>query len=125
MSAQLPEKITTAELKHHLDTQEMRNQLVQQITKDLDLEPPGLDMESDAFFSALHDLLVSTMRYKIEAQPQSIANIIYRVDLHETKVKRLLANPDVDASVALAEEIILREMKKVFYRNVYAGRIKL
>lgn len=125
MSDPLPSNVSPSFLKNHLDTSALRKQLLAQIEKDLELESLNTSIDATPFFDDLKHELVVVMRHFIEHHAHRLPNIIYRVDLHELKVKRLLANPEVDAAEGLAEEVIFREMKKVFYRNVYSGNIQI
>ena len=103
----------------------MRQQLLDQIIKDLGIEPWSLSAEEDDFFSLLETELFYTITAIIERQPQLLPNIIYRIDLNEQRVKTMLLNPEGDATKDLTLLVLEREMKKVFYRNVYSGKIVL
>lgn len=125
MSDQLPSNASPSFLRRHLDTSALRKQLLAQIEKDLELETLNISTDETPFFEDLKDELVVVLRHFMEHDAHRLPNLIYRVDLHELKVKQLLANPEVDAAKGLADEIIFREMKKVFYRNVYSGNIQI
>jgi len=121
----LPEKILPSELQHHIDTGAMRQQLLDQIIKDLGIEPWPISAEAPDFFNLLEKELYYTLLAIIERQPQLLPNIIYRIDLNEQRVKTMLLNPEGDATKDLTLLVLEREMKKVFYRNVYSGKIVL
>lgn len=125
MNAHLPNKLQKEELQGYVDTAAMRQQLVDQLLKDLGVEDLKIELDSAAFFKELASEVAFTMKYFIENQPQQLPNLIYRIDLNEREVRIILQNPEVDAAKALADLIITREMKKVFYRNVYSGNIKI
>ena len=122
---QLPIKLQSEEIQTRIDTLDMRSQLLAQIIKDLGIEPWPLSAESTDFFNLLETELYYTLTAIIERQPQLLPNIIYRIDLSEHKVKLLLNNPEINAAKALTEMVLHREMQKVFYRNVYSGKISI
>ena len=121
----LPEKILPSKLQHYIDTGAMRQQLLDQIIKDLGIEPWPISAEAPDFFNLLEKELYYTLLAIIERQPQLLPNIIYRIDLNEQRVKTMLLNPEGDATKDLTLLVLEREMKKVFYRNVYSGKIVL
>lgn len=121
----LPAKISTQEIQPHINSIEMRQQLLTQILKDLGIEPWSISAEAPNFFTKLEEELFYTLSAIIERQPQLLPNIIYRVDLNERNVKTLLNNPETNAAQALTEMVLHREMQKVFFRNVYSGKITL
>jgi hypothetical protein len=125
MDAQLPEKLSSANLHGYINTAEMRAQLVAQIAKDLNLEDFTFDTSATDFFARLEEGVREIMQATIHNSPSALANIVYRVDLHEAKTRELLSGPDLKADQALATAIIEREMKKVVIRNLYSGKLSL
>lgn len=125
MDSQLPEKLSAANLQGYINTEEMRAQLVAQIAKDLNLEEFEFDVSSPQFFQELDQRLTEIMQATIHHNAAGLANIIYRVDLHENKTRELLANPEIEADLALSKAIVEREMKKVVIRNLYSGKLSL
>ncbi len=125
MDAQLPEKLSRANLQGYINSAEMRAQLVAQIAKDLNLEDFVFDTSASDFFTQLEVRVTEIMQATIHHNPSALANIIYRVDLHEAKTRELLTNPQMQADYALATAIIEREMKKVVIRNLYSGKLSL
>jgi len=121
----LPDKLQSEEIQTRIDTLDMRAQLLAQIIKDLGIEPWPLSAEAPDFFNLLETELFYTLTAIIERQPQLLPNIIYRIDLSERKVKLLLNDPELNAAKALTEMVLHREMQKVFYRNVYSGKISV
>jgi len=122
---QLPDKLQSEEIQTRIDTLDMRTQLLAQIIKDLGIEPWPLSAKAPDFFNLLETELFYTLTAIIERQPQLLPNIIYRIDLSERKVKLLLNDPELNAAKALTEMVLHREMQKVFYRNVYSGKISI
>ena len=125
MSASLPEKISTEEIRQHIDTTAMRTQLLEQIAKDLQIANLDIQVSSENFFPELAQILENRLLYIIENQVSTLSQIIYQVDLNEARITRLLKTDQNNSAELLAEEILRREMQKVFYRNVYNGTIRL
>lgn len=115
---QLPRKITANELFNTLSTQKLQHALVLQVCKDLGVEPFDVLPGTPSFFEELRREIYSVMTAVIENQPQSLPNMIYRIDLNEKEVKRLLQNTHQDTAARLSELILHREMKKVYIRTV-------
>ncbi len=122
---QLPQHLSGNYLQNHLSTTEMRQQLLNQTIKDFGVEPWQVNTESEDFFNLLEKEIYYTLQAIVECQPQLLPNIIYRIDLNEKRVRELLNNPDQDAIGGLTKMVLEREMKKVFYKNVYSGKIKI
>ena len=57
----------------------------------------------------LRKIIIDRIRDLIHSDFQKLVNILYRMDVSETKLKRMLEeNPDNDAGVIIAELIIER-----------------
>ena len=125
MSAPLPEKYNSEDIRRHIDTVAMRQQLLNQIIKDLKLTDFDIEVSASDFFFKIKEILVERLSYLIDFQSSSLAQIIYQVDLNEAKIKHALHTHQANSTQILADEILKREMQKVFYRNVYNGTIKL
>lgn len=125
MSASLPEKFSPEEIKRHIDTENMRAQLLVQLAKDLRISELEVNVASTDFFSSLSQILTKRLSHIIDFQASSLSQIIYQVDLNEARIIRLLQENQGNSAALLADEILRREMQKVFYRNVYNGTIQL
>ena len=125
MSASLPERFSPEEIKRHIDTKNMRVQLIAQLEKDLQLSTLDVGVTAPDFFEELHQILTKRLSHIIDFQTSSLSQIIYQVDLNEARITRLLHERKGNSAEVLAEEILKREMQKVFYRNVYNGTIRL
>jgi hypothetical protein len=123
MGKNLPEKNSLGEIKHALNTQQMRKAVFDQLKKDLDWEMENIDVEAGNFFAELTEKLTYYFNYIIENQPGKIPNFIYRVDIDESKLKRIMTQTESLSAQKLAEMTLERTMLKVFYRNVYNGNI--
>lgn len=121
----LPSLPTVKAVAVYLKTAALQRQLLAQIEKDLALEPLPVAPGDANFFGKLDHELHSILNAIIAKHPQMLPNLIYRIDVDEKKIRSILANPEVDAAEALAQLILHRAAKKIFYRNVYNGTIKL
>ena len=66
----------------------------------------------------LRKIIVDRIRDLIHTDFQKLVNILYRMDVSETKLKRMLEeNPESDAGVIIAELIIERQAQKIRLRN--------
>ncbi len=66
----------------------------------------------------LRQLIIDRVRELIHSDFQKLVNILYRMDVSETKLKRMLEeNPDSDAGVIITELIIERQAQKIAFRK--------
>ena len=125
MEHNLPQKPSASTLKKSLDTVSLRKAVHQQLEKDLECELGELDYSGSGYFEEILEILLSYFSKIIDNQPHRLANIIYRVDINERKLRRILDDPHDSSANLLAEMTLQRIMLKVFYRNVYNGTIQL
>jgi hypothetical protein len=125
MSNNLPQQPSTKQVKSHLDIAAMREAVLEQVQKDLDYELDDIDCTKREFFETLLEKLKVYFTNIIDNQPNRLAQIIYRVDINEVKLKRLLADQQASSAGLIAKLTLERIMLKVFYRNVYNGNIQL
>jgi hypothetical protein len=58
--------------------------------------------------------------YLLDHDFQRLLNALYRIDVSEQKIKKILATADPDQlSIAIAHEVLIREKQKLFYRQKY------
>jgi hypothetical protein len=125
MATKLPATLGNDALQTYLNHAEMRTQLVNQIEKDLGLEPIPIDVNADNFFLLLEAALREVLLKCIQNKPEALAHLIYRVDLPENETRHMLATTNQPANYLLAAAILKREMKKVVIRNIYNGTLKI
>jgi len=119
----LPKKIDTQELLAKLSTAELQMQLLYQTCKDLGVENFEIGIGETDFFIALRQEIYNIIKTVIELQPHLLPNMIYRIDLEEHMVNKMLASPHQDTAVELTEAILQREMKKIYIRNLFGGKL--
>jgi hypothetical protein len=124
MPSNLPQQPSPQQVKSSLDTTAMREAVLEQVQKDLEWEVDGLDCKDIEFFDKLLAKLAAYFSKLIDNQPSNLAQIVYRVDINEAKLKRVLAEPHASSAIIFAQMTLQRIMLKVFYRNVYNGTIK-
>jgi len=70
----------------------------------------------------LREAIIERVRELIHSDFQKLVNILYRMDVSETKLKRMLEeNPDSDAGVIITELIIERQAQKIAIRKAQGG----
>ena len=100
--------------------------VVAQINKDFRLS--GFDVEfsgqGDTAYQELSSQLIPVIEYMLENQTEKFWNLIYGIDLSETKVKQILFGKDEipNAIGELTDLILKRELQKVVIRQFYSGK---
>ena len=101
-------------------------EVVAQINKDFRLQ--GFDVEfsgtGETAYQELSDQLKPVIEYMLENQTEKFWNLIYGIDLSESKVRRILFGNDenIDAIHELTDLILKRELQKVVIRLHYSGK---
>ena len=101
-------------------------EVVGQIIKDFRLQ--GFDVEfsgtGETAYRELSDQLKPVIEYMLENQTEKFWNLIYGIDLSESKVRRILFGTDqeIDAIKELTDLILKRELQKVVIRLHYSGK---
>lgn len=97
---------------------------LKQIEKDF--EGSGIQFHSEGM-AVTFDLLARQLKEKVSMlmsrNYESFLNLLYRIDLSETRLKRELRDqPEKEAALVIAEMIIKRELQKVVIRQYYRNR---
>ena len=101
-------------------------EVLAQINKDFRLQ--GFDVEfsgtGETAYQELSDQLKPVIEYMLENQTEKFWNLIYGIDLSESKVRRILFGNDenIDAIHELTDLILKRELQKVVIRLHYSGK---
>jgi hypothetical protein len=101
-------------------------EVVGQVNKDFRLQ--GFDVEfsgkGETAYQELSDQLKPVIEYMLENQTEKFWNLIYGIDLSESKVRRILFGNDenIDAIHELTDLILKRELQKVVIRLHYSGK---
>jgi hypothetical protein len=100
--------------------------VVTQINKDFRLQ--GFEVEfsgtGETAYQELSEQLKPVIEYMLENQTEKFWNLIYGIDLNESKVRRILfgQDEDIDAISELTDLILKRELQKVVIRLHYSGK---
>lgn len=99
-------------------TPDLREALLRQIEKDLQLETGNLEVDQNSdFIEKLASRLEQVIAYFMEREQGLLAQALYRVDLSEGKLNAAMASGTYESLAQLTARLILeREMQKVFLR---------
>lgn len=88
------------------------------IRKDFEIEADVL--ASDDPFDLLFDMLDKSVKQMLDQDFNNLLNVLYRIDVAETKVKEILNQTEPDLiSKELTQLIIDRQKQKAIYRAIY------
>jgi len=93
--------------------------LIQQLNKDFLLANIDLDFDENILPSSLKQMLHETIFHLVQEKFAEYLNLLYIIDVPETKVKQLDSSDIVLLSKHVSFLILLREWQKVWYRNNY------
>ena len=93
----------------------VQNELIHILNTELNTELPQIISEEN-----LLQKLSGFINHLIQTNFQKLVLILYRVDVSETKLKKLLqTEPGEDAATIIARLIIEREIQKINSRNLF------
>lgn len=96
---------------------DLRLPLLRQIEKDFQLEDGYLQPEEESFSQWLEAELNRIITYWMEREPARVAQVLYRVDLSESKLQQAMDSGLYESLSALTAHLVMeREMQKVFLR---------
>lgn len=93
--------------------------LVAQLNKDFLLANIDLGFDEDILPTSLKLVLHETIFHLIQEKFSDYLNLLYIVDVSEKKVRQLDGNNVLVLAEQVSFLILLREWKKVWYRNQY------
>ncbi len=93
--------------------------LIQQLNKDFLLANIDLDFDENMLPSSLKQTLHETIFHLIQEKFVEYLNLLYIIDVPETKVKQLDGSDTISLSEHISFLILLREWQKIWYRNNY------
>ena len=80
----------------------------------------GLDLPEAASLDALTVVLADRINTMITGDFNRLVSLLYRIDVNEAKLKKLLReNPGVDAGLLIARLILERQWQKIETRRKY------
>lgn len=93
--------------------------LIQQLNKDFLLANIDIDIDEAILPSSLKQILHETILQLIQEKFTEYLNLLYIIDVPESKVKQLYGGDIILLSEQVSFLILLREWQKVWYRNNY------
>lgn len=93
--------------------------LIMQLNKDLALANLDVKFSQDILPSRLKLLLHETVYALIQERFADYLNLLYIIDVSESKIKSLDGSDALHMSEQVAFMILLREWQKVWYKNQY------
>ncbi len=83
------------------------------------------DLIVDNSSKEIHKKLISYINELINADFNSLVQLLYRIDVNEKKLKQLLQNsPGVDAAPLIADLIISRQLQKIQTKKNFTNKEK-
>jgi hypothetical protein len=77
-------------------------------------EELGIEIKHQIGENELREQLSAHINYMIQADFQKLINLLYRLDISETKLKTMLEeNTDADSGLIIADLIIERQLQKI------------
>ncbi len=72
--------------------------------------------------SILRNLLIEKIRYLLDEDFEKLLNALYRIDVNEEKLKKLLDDfSQTDPAIVIADTIIARQAQKIESRKKYSS----
>lgn len=107
------------ELISKANNEKLYSMLIKQLNKDFLLANIDLDFDEDILPTSLKFLLHETIFNLIQEKFTDYLNLLYIIDVPESKIKQLDGSNLVELSEQVTFLVLLREWRKVWYRNSY------
>ena len=106
-----------------MTNEEQNKAALQLIQKDLDLPATDINLVPSPGLDQLHAYLTMAISELLDKDFNKLLNALYRIDIDEIKVARIINLEDTDnIAPSLAELVIKRELQKVETRKKYSGK---
>ena len=116
--------MSKSDIERYQRSIDLLQEVVAQLNKDFQLN--GFDVEFsgkvESAYQELTDQLVPVIEYMLENQAERFWNLLYSIDLKESKVKNVLFGEDTNSIQLLTDLILKRELQKVVIRFFYSGK---
>lgn len=94
----------------------MEDQLIETVCRDLGMESNGEKLT----YQELLDSVSDQVGYYLESRPETLFSLLYRLDVSEPKVEKvMLHESDSPKNVMIAELIIQRQMDRIETKRKY------
>ena len=110
---------STDELIFISKEEKLYGNLIKQLNKDFQLANVNLEFDEDVLPSSLKLLLHETIYTLIQEKFTDYLNLLYIIDVPEHEIKKLDNKNLLELSENVTFLILLREWKKVWYRNQF------
>lgn len=119
-------KFSQDDITKFRDKEEILRKTLEQIQKDF--IPFGLKIEFPddlkLMYYTLFDQLLEFIRQLMNDKTETLYSLLYRIDLHENKIKQeAKKNTDKLLEEIITHLILNRELQKVLTREYYSGRL--
>jgi len=108
---------TYDDLIQEAKTLQLYHKLIQQLNKDFRFANIDLDFDEDILPSSLKYLLHETIFKLIQEKFSDFLNLLYIIDIPESKVKEIDGSDTLKLAEAISFLILKREWQKVWFRN--------
>lgn len=116
--------LSNSDIERYERSFDLLQEVVTQLNRDFQLN--GFEVEfsgrTESAYQELTRQLVPVIDYMLENQADRFWNLLYSIDLDETKVKDALFGKDTNSIQLLTDLILKRELQKVVIRNFYSGK---
>ena len=116
--------LSNSDIERYERSFDLLQEVVTQLNRDFQLS--GFEVEfsgrTESAYQELTRQLVPVIDYMLENQADRFWNLLYSIDLDETKVKDALFGKDTNSIQLLTDLILKRELQKVVIRNFYSGK---
>jgi hypothetical protein len=112
------------EIEIYFNNQNVIDQLLRQLEKDLSLEFDSLlcQLDKENLFQKLHNLILPIVEINIKQDYSNFMNKLYCIDVSEQKINQMLQNKSSSDYADIITDLILqKEMQKIITRLVYAN----
>ena len=116
--------LSKSDIERYERSIDLLQEVVTQLNKDFQLS--GFEVEfsgkGEEAYQELTSQLVPVIDYMLENQAERFWNLLYSIDVNESKVKNALFGEDTNSIQLLTDLILKRELQKVVIRFFYSGK---
>jgi hypothetical protein len=115
----LPKVNTISDLEIQINKKIIFKELLQQINKDFQLIGIDYQFNSNIFFKDFFNQFEQIIKELVDLNFQLFLNLLYRIDLNESKIRAIIATEKESVYARIIFEILKREWQKVWFRHHY------
>ena len=116
--------LSNSDIERYERSIDLLQEVVTQVNKDFQLNgfEVGFSGKGESAYHELTSQLIPVIDYMLENQADRFWNLLYFIDLNESKVKEALFGESANSIQLLTDLILKRELQKVVIRNFYSGK---